>query len=260
MSYVLLHVPTTLERYGYRRDSTYVSIQTIGPQQSLISTPHPLIKTPSMHWSQKDVNRAVVLMRGRWEENPTSLVGHSAYTLVASFSPAIYYKAAPPVNSAPATVSNGSAKASGGDAAASTASGSAPKSGHQVVAVAGQDRVVTVWLAAANRPVAILREVFDKPPSDLSWGADGYTLLVSGHDGTVVFLRFTDEELGTLLPEVKCGSFVLVSRLTSDDSNLSQRWIFSHEKLKVLVNIFEAYSCRGNALYRGRKVWNFASF
>lgn len=73
---------------------------------------------------------------------------------------------------------------------------------HHVVAVAGRDNVITVWLAAASRPVVILKEVFQQPPSDFSWGADGFTLVVSGHDGAVIVLRFTPEELGQPLPEV----------------------------------------------------------
>lgn len=175
-----------------------------------------LEETPRRYSCWQDVHRAVVLIRGRWEENPTSLVGHSNYTLAASFSPTIYHKAVPITSSAAqagasgcssgtsSTSSKGSAggNRAGGDGTNGASSTSATKGGHQVVAVAGQDRVVTVWLAAANRPVAILREVFDKPPSDLSWGTDGYTLLISGHDGTVVILRFTKAELGMPLPEV----------------------------------------------------------
>lgn len=148
----------------------------------------------------------MVFFRGRWEEKPTSLVGHTACTLAASFSPAIYYKPTPTPSTAAVTAA---AKGAPG-AALSAASAASPtpkaaksrSAAHQVVAIAGQDKVVTVWLAAAKRPVAILREVFDKPPSDLSWGADGYTLVASGHDGTVVVFRFTPEELGLPLSEV----------------------------------------------------------
>lgn len=139
----------------------------------------------------QDIHRAVVFLRGRWDQNPTSLVGHLQSTLVASFSPLIYRQSAAP---APAAAS-----------AAATASpvAVARTAVHHVVAVAGRDNVITVWLAAASRPVVILREVFQQPPSDLSWGADGYTLLVSGHDGTVVVLRLSEEELGVPLPEVR---------------------------------------------------------
>eukprot|EP00903_Cladosiphon_okamuranus_P014287 g13270.t1 len=123
-----------------------------------------------------DTHNAVVLQRGRWHDQPTFLVGFSQATLAASFSPIIYRPTA-------------KAAAAGGRPA------------HHVVAVAGQDNVITVWLAAAARPVVILKEVFQQPPSDLSWGADGYSLVVSGYDGTVVVLRFTPEELGSVLPE-----------------------------------------------------------
>lgn len=161
----------------------------------------------------------MLLFRGRWEENPIGLIGHTASTLVAVFSPTIYHKPAPgsaTATTAATTASTLDAAANGGATVTaatppSPAGKPPPKAGHQVVAIAGQDRVVTVWLAAANRPVAILREVFDKPPSDLSWGKDGYTLVVSGHDGTVVVLRFTPEELGLPLPEVR-ALFVFVQR------------------------------------------------
>lgn len=136
----------------------------------------------------QDIHRAVVLLRGRWDEDPTSLVGHSECTLTASFSPVIYRKSAATTGAA-----------GKGDAAGRPAV-------HHAVAVAGRDNVITVWLAAASRPLIILREVFQQPPSDFSWGADGYTLLVSGHDGSVIVLRFSPEELGVPLSEVRsCG-------------------------------------------------------
>ena len=144
---------------------------------------------------EQDTHNAVVLQRGRWHDQPTFLVGFSQATLAASFSP-IIYKPTP------------KAAAAGGRPAA-----------HHVVAVAGQDNVITVWLAAAARPVVILKEVFQQPPSDLSWSADGYTLVVSGYDGTVVVLRFTPEELGSVLPEVRRGRGVR----TADGGNLG--WI-----------------------------------
>ncbi|CAN0273300.1 unnamed protein product, partial [Hapterophycus canaliculatus] len=109
-----------------------------------------------------DTHNAVVLQRGRWQNQPTYLVGFSQATLAASFSPIIYKPAAAPA-------------ASSGAAAAAAARRPAA---HHVVAVAGQDNIVTVWLAAAARPVVVLKEVFQQPPSDLSWGADGYTLVV----------------------------------------------------------------------------------
>ncbi len=121
----------------------------------------------------------MVLLRGRWHDKPTFLVGFSQCTLTASFSPKIFKSAA---------------------AAGVAPAGSGPA--HHVVAVAGQDNIITLWLTAAARPFLILRDVFQKPPSDLSWGGDGYTLVVSGYDGTVVVMRFTPEELGAVLPEV----------------------------------------------------------
>ena len=128
----------------------------------------------------QDTHNAVVLKRGRWHDKPTYLVGFSQCTLAASFSPKIYRPAA----------------------TATAAGAVASRPAHHVVAVAGQDNIITLWLTAAARPFLILRDVFQQPPTDLSWGADGYTLVVSGYDGTVVVMRFTPEELGAVLPEV----------------------------------------------------------
>lgn len=117
-------------------------------------------------------------------------MGHAECTLTASFSPVIYHK------TATGTAVNGDVLAGGGK------SSEKRPAVHHVVAVAGRDNVITVWLAAASRPLVILKEVFQQPPSDVSWGDDGYTLVVSGHDGSVIVLRFTAEELGTALSEV----------------------------------------------------------
>lgn len=133
----------------------------------------------------------MVIQRGHWHDQPTFLVGFSQATLAASFSPVIYKPTAKAAAAAAAAAGGGGGGGGGGRPAS-----------HHVVAVAGQDNVITVWLAAAARPVVVLKEVFQQPPSDLSWGADGYTLVVSGYDGTVVVLRFTPEELGAVLPEV----------------------------------------------------------
>ena len=140
----------------------------------------------------QDIHRAVVLSRGRWDQTPTSLVGHAECTLTACFSPVIYRK-----QSAAGVTAKGDASAGGGKTMEKR------PTVHHVVAVAGRDNVITVWLAAASRPLVIIKEVFQQPPSDVAWGADGYTLVVSGHDGSVVVLRFTADELGTALPEVR---------------------------------------------------------
>lgn len=157
---------------------------------ALLSVVYVDLSCPLHTFSVQDIHRAVVLFRGRWDQTPTSLVGHAECTLTASFSPVIYHK------KATGAAVKGDASAGGGK------SSEKRPAVHHVVAVAGRDNVITVWLAAASRPLVILKEVFQQPPSDVSWGNDGYTLMVSGHDGSVIVLRFTAEELGTALSEV----------------------------------------------------------
>lgn len=161
----------------------------------------------SLH--RQNVHTAVIFIRGRWTQEPTALVGHAGNTLAAAFSPVIYRKLSDDsvrrTSPQPQDVTVGFSDAGAHTIDSSQSKQAAPA--HNVVAVAGQDRVLTVWPGAA-RPVAILREIFRKPPSDLSWGADGYTLLASGHDGTVAVMRFTPEEVGVPLPKVVSGSSI----------------------------------------------------
>lgn len=92
----------------------------------------------------------------------------------------------------------------GSGSASSSSSGRLAGAGfNHVVAVAGRDNVITIWPAAADRPVVVLRDVFQQPPSDFSWSIDGFALVVSGHDGTVIVLRFSPEDLGHPVPEVR---------------------------------------------------------
>lgn len=165
---------------------------------------------------EQDIHRAVVFTRGLWDKPPTSLVGNSQSTLAAAFSPIMYHK-----RSATATAVARSSKAketravgaSDGPSSSGSSSSRGSRPGvHHVVAIAGRDNVITIWLAAESRPVAILKEVFQQPPSDLAWAPDGYTLLISGHDGVVVVLRFSTQEIGLPLPEVGISHCFVLER------------------------------------------------
>ena len=61
---------------------------------------------------------------------------------------------------------------------------------------------MTVWTTAGSRPLCIIKNAFKQSVSDLSWSADGSTLVAASLDGTVAFFRFErcgevgDEEEG----------------------------------------------------------------
>jgi hypothetical protein len=40
-------------------------------------------------------------------------------------------------------------------------------------------------------------------PSDLAWGGGGRLLLIASHDGTLALARFTEEEVGTPVPDAE---------------------------------------------------------
>jgi len=52
-----------------------------------------------------------------------------------------------------------------------------------------QDKKVTVWLGAADRPVVIMTKIFSQSVTDLTWTPDGHTLLACSSDGTVAAVR-----------------------------------------------------------------------
>ncbi len=65
-----------------------------------------------------------------------------------------------------------------------------------VFAIGGQDKRVTVWASAANRPIFCGSRLFKSQVLDLAWTPDGTALLASSSDGTVACLQFEKSELG----------------------------------------------------------------
>ncbi len=65
-----------------------------------------------------------------------------------------------------------------------------------VFAIGGQDKRVTVWASAANRPIFCGSRLFKSQVLDLAWTPDGMALLASSSDGTVACLQFEKSELG----------------------------------------------------------------
>eukprot|EP01116_Phalansterium_solitarium_P020694 TRINITY_DN6171_c0_g1_i2.p1 TRINITY_DN6171_c0_g1~~TRINITY_DN6171_c0_g1_i2.p1 ORF type:complete len:899 (+),score=310.92 TRINITY_DN6171_c0_g1_i2:188-2698(+) len=74
---------------------------------------------------------------------------------------------------------------------------------HAVCAIGSLEGLVTIWSTADAKPIAVLRNMFEDSRSitDLSWGADGYTLACGSFDGSVNLLQFTTAELGEALSD-----------------------------------------------------------
>ncbi|KAJ8673548.1 hypothetical protein QAD02_004810 [Eretmocerus hayati] len=64
------------------------------------------------------------------------------------------------------------------------------------VAIGSRDRSVSVWSTSLKRPVVVINELFVASVVDLSWSPCGMQLCACSKDGTVVFIEFSEEELG----------------------------------------------------------------
>eukprot|EP00742_Colponemidia_sp_Colp-10_P013504 GILJ01015253.1.p1 GENE.GILJ01015253.1~~GILJ01015253.1.p1 ORF type:complete len:964 (-),score=158.74 GILJ01015253.1:236-2866(-) len=77
----------------------------------------------------------------------------------------------------------------------------APLRQYSCCAVGSQDGSVSVWVTTLSRPIIVLSDLFSKSVVDMSWGSDGYSLMIGSTDGSVAFVQFESTELGALLPE-----------------------------------------------------------
>lgn len=69
------------------------------------------------------------------------------------------------------------------------------------LAIGSRDRCLSVWMTALQRPLLVIRDLFEDSILDLSWSHDGYVLLACSGDGTVACLQFNEDQLGKPLSE-----------------------------------------------------------
>lgn len=86
------------------------------------------------------------------------------------------------------------------------------------LAIGSRDRCLSVWMTALQRPLLVIRDLFDDSILDLSWSSDGYTLLACSGDGTVACLQFTEDQLGKPLSDNDKNS--LYQRMYGKDATL----------------------------------------
>lgn len=76
------------------------------------------------------------------------------------------------------------------------------------LALGSKDCGATIWQASGVRPFFDMAHMFSQDVIDLSWGSDGYTLVACSTDGTVMYLRFEEEELGVVLSQEETRSIL----------------------------------------------------
>lgn len=122
------------------------------------------------------VSSAAIINRGSWDGD-INLIGHEAPVEVCSFSPRLYS----------AQPSNG-LSVDGQEHAMHM-----PVT---VIACAGGDKSLSVWITSNPRPIVVAQEIAAKSISDLAWSPDGRGLFATALDGTIIGVRFEDGELG----------------------------------------------------------------
>lgn len=86
------------------------------------------------------------------------------------------------------------------------------------LAIGSRDRCLSVWMTALQRPLLVIRDLFEDSILDLSWSNDGYVLLACSGDGTVACLQFNEEQLGKPLSEDDKNS--LYQRMYGKDATI----------------------------------------
>ncbi|KAK2755890.1 HIR complex subunit [Arachnomyces sp. PD_36] len=122
------------------------------------------------------VSSVAIINRGSWDSD-INLIGHEGPVEVCAFSPRLYSRE--PVSKA--QLEN---------------PGQPIQNLVTVIACAGGDKSLSVWITSNPRPIVITQDIAAKSISDLSWTPDGRCLYATALDGSILAVRFEDAELG----------------------------------------------------------------
>ncbi|KAI9738579.1 MAG: HIR complex subunit [Cirrosporium novae-zelandiae] len=126
------------------------------------------------------VSSVSIIARGTWDSS-INLIGHEGPVEVCAFSPTLY-------GAVPSSNNDDSEQA---------------KQSMTVIACAGQDKSLTVWLTTSPRPVVITQDLAKNTISDLAWTPNGSTLFATSLDGSILAIVFEDGELGYPKPMIE---------------------------------------------------------
>jgi len=122
------------------------------------------------------VSSVAIINRGTWDSD-INLIGHEGPVEVCAFSPRLFTMEPPPK-----TTQDGKGHSTPGLVT--------------VIACAGQDKALSVWITSNPRPLVITQDLAAKSISDLAWTPDGKSLFATSLDGSVIAVVFEDGDLG----------------------------------------------------------------
>ncbi|KAL4223056.1 hypothetical protein ACF0H5_016532 [Mactra antiquata] len=124
----------------------------------------------SAHAMNNACPTAQIVDRDGWKTS-LDFVGHRKAITVVRFNPGILYK----------KIKKDSVKAQK----------------YTCCAIGSRDRSLSIWLTALKRPLVVTHDLFTNSVLDISWSSSGTELLCCSYDGTVAFLMFKPDEIGT---------------------------------------------------------------
>ncbi|KAL4905821.1 hypothetical protein BDW74DRAFT_152069 [Aspergillus multicolor] len=122
------------------------------------------------------VSSVAIINRGGWDGD-INLIGHEAPVEVCAFSPRLY-------SPQPVKKNQSDGQEHGVPNAVT------------VIACAGGDKSLSVWITSNARPIVVAQELAAKSISDLAWSPDGSCLYATALDGTILAVRFEEGDLG----------------------------------------------------------------
>ncbi|KAL8689822.1 MAG: hypothetical protein Q9218_004595 [Villophora microphyllina] len=125
------------------------------------------------------VSSVAIVNRGIWDGD-IHLIGHEGPVEVCAFSPRLFSKVRP--SNQPVDGKDGK--------------GQNLSNLVTVIACAGQDKALTIWITSNPRPLVITQDLALKSLSDLAWTPDGLNLFVTSLDGSILCVSFDHGELG----------------------------------------------------------------
>ena len=122
------------------------------------------------------VSSVAVINRNQWDGD-IHLIGHEGPVEVCAFSPRLF--APYPMNQV---------------------HGPALPHFSTVIACAGQDKSLSIWITSNPRPILITQDLTVKAITDLAWTADGAHMFLTSLDGSIFALSFDTGDLGNAAP------------------------------------------------------------